>query len=121
MTWWLTCRMRRIRFGKLYRYSSEQRIAYGIILCRIYTQKNVWRGASLKQNGFRATMTHGKGSTNEVDIIETVIDRNQMKALEDTLTGFDANIFYVIEDVRTKQNGIFAKRKNILTRWRVGK
>ncbi|HHT30825.1 MAG TPA: hypothetical protein GXZ94_10930, partial [Petrimonas mucosa] len=52
---------------------------------------------------------------------ETVIDRNQMRNLEATLTGFDANIFYVIEDVRTKQNGIFAKRKNILTRWRVGK
>ncbi|HHV85569.1 MAG TPA: DUF2179 domain-containing protein [Petrimonas sp.] len=100
----------------------EQRIAYGIVLCRIYTQKS---GMDLVQilnkMNFGATMTRGKGSTNEVDIIETVIDRNQMKTLERTLTDFDTNIFYVIEDVRTKQNGIFAKRRNILTRWRTGK
>ncbi|OPZ27015.1 MAG: hypothetical protein BWZ00_01544 [Bacteroidetes bacterium ADurb.BinA174] len=66
-------------------------------------------------------MTHGKGSTNEVDIIETVIDRNQMKTLERTLIDFDQNIFYVVEDVRTKQNGIFPKRRKILSRWRLGK
>ncbi|MFY9173631.1 MAG: DUF5698 domain-containing protein [Petrimonas mucosa] len=100
----------------------EQRIAYGIILCRIYTQKNGMELVQiLNRMNFGATLTHGKGSTDKVDIVETVIDRNQMRNLEATLTGFDANIFYVIEDVRTKQNGIFAKRKNILTRWRVGK
>ncbi|MDO5524031.1 MAG: DUF5698 domain-containing protein [Bacteroidia bacterium] len=100
----------------------EQRIAYGIVLCRMYTQKNGMDLVKiLNKMNFGATMTHGEGSTNEVDIIETVIDRNRMKMLEQTVTDFDANIFYVVEDVRTKQNGIFAKRKNILTRWRPGK
>ena len=100
----------------------EQRIAYGIVLCRMYTQKDGMELVKiLNKMNFGATMTHGEGSTNEVDIIETVIDRNQMKTLASTVTEFDANIFYVIEDVRTKQNGIFAKRKNILTRWRPGK
>lgn len=100
----------------------ENRIAYGIILCRIYTQKN---GAELvkmlNRMNFGATMTHGTGSTKEVDIIETVIDRKEMKKLAHILTTFDSNIFYVVEDVRTKQNGIFPKRKNILSRWRIGK
>lgn len=100
----------------------EQRIAYGIVLCRIYTQKNGMELVQiLNKMNFGATMTQGKGSTNEVYIIETVIDRNQMKTLEKSLTGFDQNIFYVVEDVRTRQNGIFAKRKNILQRWRPGK
>jgi len=66
-------------------------------------------------------MTHGTGSTKEVDIIETVIDRKEMKKLAHILTTFDSNIFYVVEDVRTKQNGIFPKRRNILSRWRIGK
>lgn len=100
----------------------ENRIAYGIVLCRIYTQKdgNVLIQALNKLN-FGATVTHGKGSTNEVDIIETVVDRKEMKTLEMTINNFDKNSFYVVEDVRTKQNGIFPKRKTILNRWRVGK
>lgn len=100
----------------------EDRIAYGVLLCRIYTQKN---GKELIQKlnkmNIGATMTHGTGSTNEVDIVETVVDRTEMKALARMLTQFDSNIFYVVEDVRTRKNGIFPKRKTILSRWRVGK
>ncbi|MDY9918822.1 putative protein YebE [Proteiniphilum saccharofermentans] len=100
----------------------ENRIAYGILLCRIYTQKNGKELVQmLNQVNFGATMTHGTGSTNEVDIIETVVDRKEMKTLALMLTQFDSNIFYVVEDVRTKKNGIFPKRKTILSRWRVGK
>jgi uncharacterized protein YebE (UPF0316 family) len=100
----------------------ENKIAYGIVLCRIYTLKN---GKdlimSLNKMNIGATLTHGIGSTNDVNIIETVVDRKEMKKLERTLNNFDNNIFYVIEDVRTKRNGIFPKRKNILARWRIGK
>lgn len=100
----------------------ESRIAYGIVLCRIYTQKNGMELIkSLNKMNFGATMTHGEGSSNQVDIIETVIDRKEMKTLERLLTDFDPNIFYVVEDVRTKQNGIFPKRRTILSRWRIGK
>jgi len=100
----------------------EKRIAYGVVLCRIYTHKN---GTELVQQlnkmNFGATMTRGEGSVNQVHIIETVIDRNQLKSLEKLLIAFDPNIFFVVEDVRTRQNGIFAKRKSILRYWRIGK
>lgn len=100
----------------------EHRIAYGILLCRIYTNKG---GKELIQKlnkmNFGATLMRGVGSTNEVDIIETVVDRKEMKKLERILTQFDSNIFYVVEDVRTKKNGIFPKRRTILSRWRIGK
>lgn len=100
----------------------EQRIAYGIVLCRIYTRKNGMELVQLLNKvNFGATLTHGKGSTSKVDIIETVINRNEMRTVERVLTEFDQDIFYVVEDVRNKQNGIFAKRKNILKRWRPGK
>lgn len=100
----------------------ENRIAYGIVLCRIYTQKNgdVLIQALNKLN-FGATVTHGRGSANEVDIIETVVDRKELKTLEMAINKFDSNSFYVIEDIRTKQNGIFPKRKSLLYRWRIGK
>lgn len=100
----------------------EQRIAYGIVLCRIYTRKNGMELVQLLNKvNFGATMTHGKGSTSKVDIVETVINRSEMKLVEHVLTEFDHDIFYVVEDVRNKQNGIFSKRKNIIERWRTGK
>ncbi len=100
----------------------EQRIAFGIVLCRIYTNKNgldVIR--LLKECGHGATLVHGTGSVDKVDIIETVIERKEMKGIAQKLTQFDPNLFYVIEDVRTKQNGIFYKRPSIFSRWRPGK
>lgn len=100
----------------------EKRIAYGIVLCRIYTQKDgMDLVRKLNRKNYGATLTQGQGSANEIHIVETVIDRKEMKHLEGILTDFDSNIFYVVEDVRTKQNGIFPKRRNILARWRPGK
>ena len=100
----------------------EQKIAYGFVLCRVYTQKTGNDLVELlnKQN-FGATLMQGAGYIGKVDIVETVIMRKNMKRLEILLTDFDPNIFFLVEDVRTKQNGIFDKRKTIIQRWRVGK
>ena len=100
----------------------EKRIAYGVVLFRIYTQKNGTELVQkLNQKNFGATMIRGEGSVNQVHIIETVVDRKQLKSLEQLLTDFDPNIFYVVEDVRMRQNGIFVKRKPLLSLWRIGK
>ncbi len=100
----------------------ENRIAYGIVLCRMYAQNNGRELVkTLNRMNFGATMTHGEGSTHEVEIIETVLERKQMRTIEKILKEFDPNVFYVVEDVRTHQNGIFRKRRNILSRWRIGK
>ena len=100
----------------------ENKIAFGVILCRIYTQKD---GStliqSLNKHNIGATLTHGKGSTNEVDIIETVVDRKALRSLEKAINDFDSNSFYVVEDVRTKKNGIFPQKKSLISRWRIGK
>jgi len=100
----------------------EQRIAFGIILCRVYTTKNGKELVSLlnKQN-FGATLIHGSGSLGEIDIIETVLDRKMLKKVDKIFISFDKNVFYVAEDVRSKQRGIFPKSQSLLTRWRPGK
>ena len=100
----------------------EKRIAFGIILCRVYTNKpghSLLNLLSLK--GFGATMVHGTGSINEVDIIETVFDRKQLKQVSSIILSFDKDAFYVIEDVRTRSRGVFPKSSNLLRRWRLGK
>lgn len=100
----------------------EKRIAFGIILCRVYTNRPGSKLVNLLSlKGFGATLVHGTGSKNEVDIIETVFDRNQLKKVTSVIHEFDKEAFYVIEDVRTKQRGVFPKSSNLLERWRVGK
>ena len=100
----------------------EKRIAFGVILCRIYTNQS---GRNLMKlftlNGFGATMTHGTGSVNEVDIVETVLDRKHLKRISEIILEFDKDAFYVIEDVRTRSRGVFPKSQNLLRRWRPGK
>ncbi len=100
----------------------EKRIAFGIILCRVYTDKPGLKLVNLlSTNGFGATLVHGTGSVDQVDIIETVIDRIQLKKVTGVILEFDKDAFYVIEDIRTKERGIFPKSYNLLKRWRPGK
>ena len=100
----------------------EKRIAFGIILCRVYTNRPGLKLVNLLSlKGFGATMVHGTGSVNEVDIIETVFDRKKLKLVSSIILEFDKDAFYVIEDVRTRSRGIFPKSNNLLKRWRQGK
>ena len=100
----------------------EKRIAFGIILCRVYTNKPGLKLVNLLSlKGFGATLVHGTGSVNEVDIIETVFDRKKLKLVSSIILEFDKDAFYVIEDVRTRSRGIFPKSNNLLKRWRQGK
>lgn len=101
----------------------EQRIAFGIVLFRIYTKEN---GKDLikilNQKGYGATILHGSGSVGEIDVIETVVERKCMKDVVRIIEEYDPTIFYVAEDVRTKQRGIFPKTtRGVLSRWRIGK
>lgn len=100
----------------------EKRIAFGIILCRVYTNKPGLKLVNLLSlKGFGATLIHGTGSVKEVDIIETVFDRKKLKHVSGIILDFDKDAFYVVEDVRTRSRGIFPKSNNLLRRWRPGK
>lgn len=101
----------------------ENRIAFGIVLCRVYSRKNGTELVNLLHaQNYGATLLRGSGSLGEVDVIESVIERKNVRDLAKTILNFDKNAFYVIEDVRTKQRGIFTKRRTtILRRWRKGK
>ncbi|MHB9056443.1 MAG: DUF2179 domain-containing protein [Paludibacteraceae bacterium] len=100
----------------------ESKLAFGVLLYRVYTKEN---GSSLvklfNESGFGATLVQGEGSVGKVDVIETVVDRKQMKKIENVINRFDNQAFYVTEDVRTAQNGIFPKTASIFQRWRPGK
>lgn len=100
----------------------EQRIAFGVILFRVFTRKEGMKLVrDLNAKGFGSTCLKGHGSLSEVDVVESVFDRKQMKDVEKVVTEFDPNAFYIIEDIRSKQRGIFGKTPSIFRVVRPGK
>jgi len=87
----------------------ENKIGFGYQLFRIYTQKNGGELVKmLNENGIGSTWIKGTGAISEVSIIESVVRRKAEKSIVGIIQNFDPDTFYVIEDVRSKQKGIFA-------------
>lgn len=100
----------------------EQRIAFGVLLYRIYTKKDGKELVMLlNAKNFGATQIHATGSMGDIDIIETVVERKMTGKVEKILTDFDPGVFFVTEDIRTKKRGIFPETQSLLSRWRQGK
>lgn len=87
----------------------ENKIAFGFQLFRVYTKKNGTELTKLLNNsGFGSTLIRGEGAVSEVDIIETVVSRKACAKVTGIIDNFDKNAFYLVEDIRSKQKGIFA-------------
>jgi uncharacterized protein YebE (UPF0316 family) len=101
----------------------EERLAMGVYLVRVFTLND---GSELVRilngKGFGATCLKGHGMTNEVDVVETVVSRKNMDTVETLIKTFDTETFFVVEDVRSTQKGIFpSKNISLMKRWRIGK
>lgn len=95
----------------------EERIAFGFIKFRIFTTRNgLELVTALNKSGFGSTLVHGEGSISEIDIVETVIGRKDAKMVNGIIKAFDPKAFCLVEDIRAKQLGIFAKRQSLLQR-----
>jgi len=89
----------------------EQRIGFGFIAYRVFTAKNGSELVNiLNKHGYGSTVMQGQGSVAEINIIEAVISRKDGKKVERIIVEYDPNAFYLVEDVRGKQRGIFVKR-----------
>jgi len=88
----------------------ENKIGFGYIKIRMYS-KLPGHGlvASLNHQGFGATLIKAEGAVAKVDIVEVVLRRTDLRAVEKQMRQHDSTAFYIIEDVRTRSKGIFAK------------
>jgi uncharacterized protein YebE (UPF0316 family) len=87
----------------------ENKIAFGFQIFRIFATRN--RGAELvrllNQNGFGSTLIHGEGAVSQVEIVEAAVSRKTAQTIIALLSEFDPEVFYYIEDIRSKRKGIF--------------
>ena len=87
----------------------ENKIAFGYVLLRIYSKKDGQQLVQLlNENNFGSTYIKGQGAISEVTIIETVINRKSQQKVSSIIDSFDPNAFYLIADIRSKENGIFS-------------
>ena len=98
--------------GNFLGMNIEERIALGTQLVKVFSSKDVTSlQKSLNAAGFGTTVVEGDGSSGKVKILYTVINRKTFEQARKILIDFDPLIFYVIEDVRLVQSGIFPETK----------
>jgi len=104
----------------------EERLAFGKVIVRIFTSHDRDELAKrLNDRGFGTTRFNASGSKGEVSIIYTVIGRKMLADVQRILNDFDPNLFYIVEDLRKVNAGIFPDDFNSsilpFMRWRKGK
>ena len=107
----------------------EEKIAIGVLLIRIITQKEAnYLIKSLHQEGYGTTSIDANGTEGRVHIIFTIIKRAELNKVADLINEFNPNAFYSIEDLRFISHGIFPYKSkhpglhfHPFKRWRKGK
>jgi uncharacterized protein YebE (UPF0316 family) len=108
----------------------EEKLAMGILMIRVFAHE---RGSelvrSLNVKGYGATVVQASGAREKVDLIYTIVRRNELENVLGLIKGFNPDAFYTIEDVKSANEGIFMPKKpntlfpfsNVIREWRKGK
>ncbi len=108
----------------------EEKLAVGTQLIRVITpREGKYLVKMLNSNGLGATLVEASGAKENVNIVYSIVHRNDIPEALRIINAFDPKVFFTVEDVRTTSEGIFPKRKissqfsliNVLKRWRPGK
>ncbi len=108
----------------------EEKLAMGIQMIRVFAHESGQELVqSLNQNGFGATVVEARGARQNVHLIYTIVNRNELSNVLDLINQFNPNAFYTIEDIKGANEGIFTPRKrnilipfaHTLRYWRKGK
>lgn len=108
----------------------EEKLAMGIMMIRVFAHE---RGNELVQSlnaeGFGATVVEAHGARERIDLIYSIVKRNELADVLNIITRFNSKAFYTIEDIKSVNEGIFTPGRpnsifpfnNIIRQWRRGK
>lgn len=96
----------------------EEKIAYGKVIVRIITRKDVDTLLQyLNRNRFRYTYVRAEGPDGDENLVFTVLEREKLDALLETLKGILPTAFYTVEKVnRAAESGAVVEQT---TRWSI--
>jgi uncharacterized protein YebE (UPF0316 family) len=94
--------------GNLVGIFIEERLAVGKVVLRIITQKDTTALVThFRSCGYGVTTVDAEGATGPVKLIFTIIDRNKIKSVVQSIDNYNPRAFYSIEDVRSVKEGTF--------------
>ena len=94
--------------GNLVGIFVEERLAMGKVVLRIISQKDISELVShLRSCGHGVTTVDAEGATGPVKLVFTIIDRNKIKSVVQSIDHYNPKSFYSIEDVRSAKEGTF--------------
>lgn len=108
----------------------EEKLAMGIQMIRVFANQG---GKELVQtlngNGYGATSVEAHGAKDNVHLVYTIVQRNELEKVLALIEGFNPKAFYTIEDIKSVNEGIFNPQKHntifpfgeVLRQWRKGK
>lgn len=99
----------------------EEKMAIGIVKIQIITSIDASNLiTNLKAAGYGITHHEAHGGNENVSIIYSIINRNEIQKVEEIVKTTNPKAFYSIEDVKSVSHGIFPE-KTALRFWRKGK
>ncbi|MFH1479485.1 MAG: DUF2179 domain-containing protein [Candidatus Omnitrophota bacterium] len=96
----------------------EEKLAIGIQVIRVITRKDATQLVEfLKDQGYGVTSVDGQGVSGKVNIIYTILKRQDMPKAVDTIKRFNPKAFYTIEDIRTVSDTFsYTGRRNLISK-----
>lgn len=116
--------------GTLVGLLIEERMALGTLLIRVITRIDAGDlVASLRERNYGVTSMPAAGPEGPVNIIYSVIRREDLNEVVEIIKRFNPKAFYSIEDIKSVSEGIFPLKttvgrwytRSVLRRWRKGK
>jgi len=93
----------------------EERLSIGSVIIRIFSKERMPEFIDvLQKHNYGYTIINAEGSTGELKIIFSIINRKYLSHLIEQINAIDSNTFYTVEEVKSVKKGIFkqSKRKN---------
>lgn len=108
----------------------EEKLAMGILMIRVFANE---KGKELVQHlnagGYGTTVVQAHGARENIDLIYSIVKRNELSHVLEIINDLNPRAFYTIEDVKSVNEGIFTSNKPnnifpfsyVLRNWRKGK
>ena len=87
---------------------AESRLALGYTIVRVYSPafgKGI--AGALRDAGYAVTEFVARGKTGMITVVNCVVERRQITAVQSIIEGVDANAFVTMDQVSTLQHGYF--------------
>jgi uncharacterized protein YebE (UPF0316 family) len=95
----------------------EERLSIGSVIIRIFSKEHIGEFIDvLQKHNYGYTIINAEGSTGELKIIFSIINRKYLSHFIEQINTIDSNTFYTVEEVKSVKKGIFkqSERKNLI-------